>query len=142
MTRHHDWESKLDEFLNGNSGRAFKYGSWDCCLFVCDAIQAMTGVDPATAFRGGYRTRRGALGLSESLYGARTVRAIVKAVTTRLEMVPCVPNLARRGDVVMVKRSSDVSLGIVDLTGCQAAVLTRRGIERITISQAMTAFHV
>lgn len=142
MTRHHNWERKLDEFLNGNSARAFKYGEWDCCLFVCDAIKAMTGVDPAGAFRGYYTTRKGALDAVGLLCGSRSVKAIVKRTTMRMEMPACVPNLARRGDVVMIKRASDVSLGIVDLTGYQAAVLTRKGIERISLSEAITAFHV
>ena len=49
MTRKPDWQALLDAFLAEHQFDSFQYGRWDCCLFVCDAIQAMTGVDPAAA---------------------------------------------------------------------------------------------
>ena len=57
VTRKPDWQALLDAFLAEHQFDSFQYGRWDCCLFVCDAILAMTGVDPAAAYRGTYSSR-------------------------------------------------------------------------------------
>ena len=60
MTRHPDWPARLHALLAQRAVFPFAWGQHDCCLFVCDAIQAMTGHDPAAGLRT-YRTERGAL---------------------------------------------------------------------------------
>ena len=57
MTRKPDWQALLDAFLAEHQFDTFQYGRWDCCLFVCDAVLVMTGVDPAAAYRGTYSSR-------------------------------------------------------------------------------------
>lgn len=109
------------------------YGRSDCCLFVCNAIQAMTGVDVAAEFRGKYST------LAEARrFG--TVREIAERITAQFSM-PEVPVLrAQRGDVVLIKRRS-YSLGLVDLSG-RIAALTKDGLTRIPIESASKAWRV
>lgn len=41
----------------------FKYGQLDCCLFVCDIIRDMSGVDLAANWRGKYKGQLGAFRL-------------------------------------------------------------------------------
>ncbi|KKC24936.1 DUF6950 family protein [Sphingomonas sp. SRS2] len=96
MTRHHDWETRLGAYLRECRDVPFAWGKHDCCTFVGGAVLAMTGVDHIAAFRGHYRTARGA---------ARALRrfgrgTLVKTVTSKAK--PIKVALAQRGDVVLV----------------------------------------
>jgi hypothetical protein len=142
MTRFSDWQERLDSFLTSNAKNHFTYGRWDCCLFVCDAIRTMTGIDPAEGFRESYVTRMGAMVIAKRKYGRASVRTIAERVTAKRDMPACLPTLAHRGDLVMFKRPNDYSLGIVDLSGRFAAILTQSGIQRLPVEQAVSAWHV
>jgi len=37
------WEMLLFNFLETKQDHVFKWGKWDCCILVIDAIEAMTG---------------------------------------------------------------------------------------------------
>lgn len=77
--RHHDWQVRLQALVQSRLAAPFEWGKHDCCLFVCDAIEAITGHDPAADLRG-YSTEReaarilrehgGVLGLAEARAGA------------------------------------------------------------------------
>ena len=49
--------------------------------------------------------------------------------------------MARRGDLVLIQRARDYSLGLVDLSGSHIAVLKAKGIERIPLD-GLSAWHV
>src|ERR1041385_7487616 len=128
LARLPDWQSRLAQFLLAHRSTPFSYGRFDCCLFVCDAITAMTGTDPAARFRGTYSSLKEA-----RRYGS--VRKITEQVTTEFEM-PEIPVLrAQRGDIVLIKRSRDYSLGLVGLSG-SIAVLIKSGFTHIPLTQA------
>ena len=55
MQRYPDWPSRLERYLQAARGRPFSWGENDCALFACGAVAAMTGEDPASRFRAGYR---------------------------------------------------------------------------------------
>jgi hypothetical protein len=55
-----DATKKLATFITENMHKPFDWGRWDCCLFACDCVKAMTGVDPGFAFRERYSTAKGA----------------------------------------------------------------------------------
>lgn len=87
--------------LDRKSEEPFAWGSNDCALFACDAIRAMTGTDPAVAFRGTYDDRAGsAQALRE--HGDGT---LLKTATAWLGQ-PKHPALAKRGDIVMRDRTT------------------------------------
>src|SRR5438309_482850 len=110
MKRLWNWQSALDALLVQHAAERFKYGSWDCCLFACDAIFAMTGTDPAGAFRGRYHTRAQARQLIHPF--AERIAAIA-----RQNDMPEVPvSMAQRGDLVMLQGECGLSLGIVSLS--------------------------
>jgi hypothetical protein len=50
----------------------FAWGGHDCCLFASDAVQALTGHDPAADLRG-YRTEREALRIIQAQGGLRAI---------------------------------------------------------------------
>ncbi len=45
--RRPDWPARLRTIIEAARERPFSWGQHDCCLFASDAIEAMTGVDPA-----------------------------------------------------------------------------------------------
>ena len=54
MERVDGWADKLEKYLLGRHEQKFVWGESDCCLFVADTIQVLTGVDVGTYFRGKY----------------------------------------------------------------------------------------
>lgn len=68
--RLHDWQLHLQAFIQARWSQPFAWGQQDCCLFVCDAIHAITGRDPAADLRG-YTTEREALRILREHGGVR-----------------------------------------------------------------------
>jgi hypothetical protein len=144
VTRFHDWQGRLEAFLSTNQFRSFHYGRWDCCLFVCDAIEVMTGVDPAAVFRGTYSSRVEARRAVRA-YGGTSVQVVVEAITAQYGMPEAASVLhARRGDAVLIKRSRgrDFSLGLVALNGREVVLATSMGLWRMPVETAIRAWHV
>ena len=104
MQRFPDWPVRLEAFLLANQMRGFEWGQWDCCLFVADAINAMTGLDPALRLRGSYTTYRGALTACLSICGKRSVEDCAVRLLIDAEGRPIPPLQARRGDAVLADR--------------------------------------
>jgi Domain of unknown function (DUF6950) len=132
MQRFRDWATRLEAFLGSGPAREFRYGEFDCCLFVCDAIYVMTGADPAELFRGRYSNRRQARKLLARAGG-------VAAVAARYGLPEIPVPLAGRGDVLLMKPSA---LGLVALNGRDALVLTDAGIGRRAAAGALRAWRV
>lgn len=133
-----DWPSRLDGVIRGAAKRPLSYGEHDCCLFVADAVFAMTGIDAAAPFRGKYRSALAAYRLLAPMGG------IVGAVTTiatqyRFEEVP--PLFAQRGDVVLVRNAGRLLLGVVAPNGHIAAT-GYDGIVFLPLSHAVNAWRV
>jgi hypothetical protein len=70
IARHPDWQLRLQAFVQSRLAAPFAWGAQDCCLFVCDAIEAITGHDPAADLRG-YSTERAALRILRAQGGVR-----------------------------------------------------------------------
>ena len=49
--------AKLQSYLDSCQDKAFSWGEFDCCLFVCDWLQLLNGSDLAHDFRGHYSTQ-------------------------------------------------------------------------------------
>ena len=142
MQRRSDWQGALDEFVLANQHRRFEYGKWDCCLFVCDAIIQMTGIDLATSYRGEYSTRKGALRAIREQLGTASIQAVVENAATVHHMLEVPVPLAHRGDMVLIARGREYSLGLVALNGRDVIVTSRRGLWRLPLSCAVRAWHV
>lgn len=142
LTRRQDWQRALDSFVREHQTDHFAYGKWDCCLFVCDAIQAMTGVDTAAWFRGKYKSRTAALRLVREFAGSASIKAVAEKITADYRMEPMPLTHARRGDLVLIPRAKDYSLGIVSLNGLDIMVLATEGISRVPLTNAVKAWRV
>ncbi|MFS0771031.1 DUF6950 family protein [Sphingomonas sp. 1P08PE] len=105
MIRLPDWEQRLHDYLAGLEGAEFVWGKMDCALFAAGAVEAMTGEDPAAAYRGKYRSVAGSVRALKT-YGAGTLAATIDAGFEEREV-----GFARRGDLVMVDGMVGVCIG-------------------------------
>ena len=105
MTRYHDWEARLNDYLAAMRGQPFIYGALDCALFACGAVEAMTGVDPAAQYRGIYSTEKGAAKVLRKL-GKGTLEATFDDAFST-----CPAGFVQRGDLVWSGERVGVSIG-------------------------------
>lgn len=109
MKRRDDWRNQLEKFLRRNAQRPFRWGTWDCCLFVCDAVRIMTGVDMAAPIRGTYHTAHGAFC---AVRGQLEIFIVVMARHHGLEE-RSQPRDAEPGDIVLASINGRDTLGVV-----------------------------
>lgn len=144
MTRNHSWVEDLHHYLAAQVGKAFCWGTHDCALFVCGAIEAMTGIDVAAEFRGRYRSALGAARITRQVTGTgNTVEDAAKYVTAKygMEQLSAVL-LAQRGDVVLHDGDEGPALGIVSLNGKDALFVTEAAMRRIPLRECRAAWRV
>ena len=142
LRRFEDWPTRLERYLASCESRAFRYGQLDCCLFVADAICAMTGVDPAQPFRANYTSRKEAIRAIRTYTGQTTVAAVAERVFAEQGLAEAPALAARRGDVALLTRGRDSSLAIVSLNGRDILALGAKGLWRMPIRAATRAWHV
>lgn len=141
LLRKQNWQLLLHEYLRTCRAREFHYGAFDCCLFVCDAIHAMTGVDVASPLREKYGSRKQAFRAIAKYAGHPSVQAVTERVTADHRMPEISPSLAQRGDVALITRNYDFSLALVGLDGGILAA-GARGYERVPPLLAVRAWRV
>jgi len=105
MMRLKDWQSRFAALVAGARARPFEWGTHDCCLWAADAVQALTGRDPAAQWRGTYSSELGAFRIVFKLGGLPAIAALGGAEID--------PALAVTGDVGTVRWPDGiVSLGV------------------------------
>lgn len=138
MDRLPNWEQILAEHFDAAQKRQFAWGEFDCALAVCDAVKAITGIDPGVEFRGTYRTEaeadaKIAAGLGEFAAG----------VAARFGFREVKASFAGRGDIVLLNNGNPkCALGIVDLTGRTAMCASERGMVRLRMDRWLRAWKV
>jgi len=130
-TRRHNWQSLLDALILDRTSRPFVYGTQDCCMFVCDCVEAITGHDPGADLRGTYTAEQGAQALVERLGGV----AAIAADRLGEEIGPL---LAQVGDVVLVQFEGRDTLAVC--LGTRAAVPGPAGLVMLPMRRALRAW--
>lgn len=133
LDRADNWPAVLADAIEGARERPFSFGAHDCALFAADTVRAMTGFDPAAAFRGAYDSERGAMKI---IAGHGGLHAIACAAFGD----PVEPSLARRGDVVLTAQAGRYSLGVC--VGRQFAVPGVDGLVFVEMGRADCAWRV
>jgi hypothetical protein len=142
LSRYPDWPTRLDQFLYSHSGIDFEYGRWDCCLFVADAIVAMTGADVAERFRGTYGSRKEALRAVKQYTGQASIKAVAETLFRKHGMREVPVLCAQRGDAVLVSRGKDHSLGLIALNGKEIVAVSKDSLLRWPLDRAVRAWRV
>lgn len=133
MQRFEDWPTRLAAFIEARLERAFSWGEADCCLFVCDGVEALTGHDPAARWRGLYTSEKGARRLMRDNGGVRGLAALAFGP-------PVVTAMAGRGDVVLIDTPAGEALALH--AGNVIAAQGEHGIEFHPIGAAKAAWKI
>jgi len=92
-----DWQSRLSAVLKAHAGQPFEWGVNDCCLFVCDCLVAVAGIDPAAEFRGRYADESRARALVLAYCGG-DIERLCETMAERHGFLEIAPVYAQRGD--------------------------------------------
>lgn len=132
MTRHHDWQLRLEAFLRARRSTPFAWGANDCTVFAADCIEALTGVKVLPDLRD-YATERQAARLTKTHGG------LVGIATAALgEPIPVLA--AGIGDVVLSRAGERDMLAICNGGTCIAPGAD--GIVHLGMSTATMAWRV
>ena len=144
LKRTEHWATReLDSFLKSHAHTTFQYGALDCCLLAADAIQAMTGVDIASDFRGKYSTELGALKIIKSVTGGTSVLDAVAYCAAKHGLMEWKsPLLAQRGDLVVIKDGEQQVAGMVHLNGRHAITIGKAGLVRYPLTAVVKSYRV
>lgn len=134
LERLSDWDRRLADVTERHASTAAAWGVCDCLLAAADAVEAVTGIDPAADVRGSYSTEEGAL-LAMRERGAENVEEVL------MQLFPeCGRLQARRGDLCTVDRGGSIAAGYVTILG--VAVKSPRGLVYVPQTEARKAFTV
>jgi hypothetical protein len=102
-----DWLTRLSAYIDAVRRLPFEAGRHDCALFAAGAVAAMTGNDPAEAYRGRYATTQDGLALLRaSGSGDHVERAV--------ELFPMQhPSRGQTGDIAIFDVETGLALGVV-----------------------------
>lgn len=98
----------LAAHLAGGAARPFAWGDCDCCSWVCDWVLARRSIDPASPWRGRYRSARGAL--RQIRRGGGDFLSVVSDAMTEAGLA--VTTEPRAGDVGVVLTEQGAALAI------------------------------
>lgn len=138
MARCIGWEKRLLQVVEDYRARPFAWGASDCLMFAGACIEAVTGLDPTTIYRGQYEDAAGAVRLLAALKFDNAVGAIA----AHFAQIPRAH--AGRGDIVVVTEpSSDDPMGAVGvLLGSMIAAYGAKGLHFLPPREAIRAFRV
>lgn len=129
------WERRLERAVDLARDRPYVEGEHNCGRFVCEAIEALTGVDRWPEFSA-HATRREALALL-----ARHGSTFEEAIDRLLGFERCSATLARRGDLVCVRTDDgEAHLGVC--LGADVALMGARGLLFESLAHATCAWSV
>ena len=134
LTRLPDWDRRLARVTEKHLASPAVWGESDCLMTVADAIEAVTGLDPAARIRGKYSSELGAAKLMRRR-GCSTVEMVFDKL-----FHPVGRLLAQRGDVGTVERGGVIAAGYVTEYGF--AVRTDRGLEFLPQTDIRSAFKI
>lgn len=139
--RYENWPGIFEAQIKDATDRIFAWGEFDCCLWACDVIEAMTGRDPAETFRDKYKSKRGAYGQLKRQHGGGVAEAAV-AIYERMGFQEIHKNFAQRGDVVLVETPDGDALAIWTGAYCVLPSALVPGLARLGIGDVLKAWRV
>jgi len=134
MARLQGWELALVDAVEGARDRPFQWGVHDCATWAFDVRLALTGIDSADAWRGKYRTEKGATRMLR-LLGCKTVKDLADSILG--DALPTAL-FAQRGDIVL--GGPEQALGVC--IGSDALFLQPSGLVALPIRNCLKAWRV
>jgi hypothetical protein len=162
---HNHWQELLHNYFLRRQNEAFQWGTMDCCLFACDAILELTGVDLAADFRGKYDSLLSAVRTMKAFTTEGTedaeenrspdhlitgspddemhlVELVTETITAQfgLEEVPVL--MAQRGDVLLLDSPLGKGLGILGLRGTHVHCAGPDGVVDMPLQECLRAWRI
>lgn len=110
MKRLDQWPEALNALVQSRQNAPFVWGTHDCCLFACDAVQAITGVDLAENIRGHYSSKVGAARMIKRMGG--TVETLAERVCAAFQLPEIPLPKAGRGCLLLLDTPEGPSMGV------------------------------
>lgn len=107
-----DWRERLEAEVRRKADYPFAWGSNDCCLFACDLVRAMTGIDYAEKFRGRYSTPLGAARVLREVAGVATLPELLDKLAAEEPWSEIDTASARSGDWTLLDGTHGPTLAI------------------------------
>ena len=110
-TRKPNWPKLLYRFIESKRRMPFAWASNDCCLFTCDWLLELTGIDPAAklGLRGTYDS---ALSAARVLTDHGGVEGIAAAFCHDQGWREIGPKYAQQGDPVTIRTANGITLAV------------------------------
>lgn len=124
--------------INEAAAKPFRYGSMDCCMFAAEVIEAFTGQDYASDYRGFYRNR-------EESYGVVAKHGTTAdMVSDLLDLMPVYdPEILENGDVALVHMPLLYPDPIVGVVFEGSIVLKgRKRVFRVPLDKGLMYWHL
>ena len=143
MRRKMHWATRAyHRFLLSRADTPFRWGRHDCALFAADGIQAITGVDIASSFRGKYYDEASAMAVIASTTGGTTVADAAAWCAKKHGLAELAyPLMAQRGDLCVFEDSGRLVAGLIHLDGRHIVAAGEQGLRRIPITEIVRAWH-
>ena len=133
-----DWETRLNDHIRYSGLQKLDYVNFDCCIFICGAVEALTGYNPYPDFPYPYKGKREALKAIrqyciDNKVKEYSIRPIVQIMGTEAggEIVEGFP---MRGDIITIESGGQVLGGVC--IGDRAVVITEKsGLRPVRIEQ-------
>ena len=118
------WEILLFDFISSNTEKPFKWGKWDCCIFVIEAVKAITGKSIVEV---SWTNKLEALFFIKE--NGKTINSATTKFLKKAGLKTIEKNFITAGDVVLLKdvhNNSEKIMGIC--TGNLIACVSEEGI--------------
>lgn len=122
-----DWQERLAAVVRSHQRDSFEWGRNDCCLFVCDVIQALLGFDPAAEVRGLYLDLPEAAEVMREHFGCEGVSALAESIAEKYGFVEVGIPFAQRGDIAL-SMTSEFGPTVGICLGKQFAFASMKGL--------------
>jgi len=133
------WEVVLERTIDQARDKVFAWGRFDCALWACDVVLAITGIDPAEAFRGTYADERGAH-RALWLFAAGGLLATAQRIAERQGWPAIEPAYAQTGDFAIIGGPQGDACGIV--LRDQVVGVTTRGLCFVPASRIVAVWAI
>ena len=121
-----NWDTRLAAFIEARRNTPFAWGSHDCAMFAGDAVIAITGRDPFAAWRGTYDCEE----TGSLVQGGAPLSLIVDGALRAFGAAPVPPEMAQRGDVVMLMLGNAETCGV-----CLGGSVAAPGLDRLRFAK-------
>lgn len=135
-----NWPTLMYKAIDAKQNQPFIWGMYDCCLFVCDVIFAMTGTDMAYKFRDRYSTKEEAYALLRKLTKKRGMVQSINKICEEFGVAEISPTHIQRGDVVTITTELGDTLAICD--GDQVLAMGVKGVVALPAKNIKRAWRI